>query len=67
MPDWLPILLLVLAALTALMTLWQLLRKPDEAVLRDGLVDVTLYKPMSRLGYHDFAAVTEVFPLRRPG
>lgn len=38
----------------------------DEAVLRDGMVDVTLYKPMARLGYHDFAAVGEVFPLRRP-
>jgi DNA recombination protein RmuC len=37
MPDWLPILLLVMAALTAVMTLWLLLRKPDEAALRDHL------------------------------
>lgn len=38
----------------------------NEAILRDGLVDVTLYQPLSRLGYRDYAAVSEVFPLRRP-
>lgn len=38
----------------------------DEAVLRDGMVDVTRYNPMARLGYQDYAAVMEVFPLRRP-
>ncbi|MFQ8429735.1 flavin reductase family protein [Amaricoccus sp. W119] len=39
----------------------------NEAILRDGLVDVTLYQPLSRLGYRDYAAVREVFPLNRPG
>lgn len=39
----------------------------DDAVLREGMVDVTRYNPMARLGYHDYAAVREVFPLRRPG
>lgn len=39
----------------------------DDAVLRDGMVDVTRYNPMARVGYHDYAAVMEVFPLRRPG
>jgi len=39
----------------------------DDAVIVDGKVDVTLFKPLSRLGYRDYAAVTEVFSLKRPG
>ena len=39
----------------------------DEAVLRDGIFDVLRYNPLSRLGYRDYAAVTEVFALNRPG
>ena len=39
----------------------------DEKVIDDkGLVDVTRYKPLSRLGYMDYATVTEVFSLERP-
>jgi flavin reductase (DIM6/NTAB) family NADH-FMN oxidoreductase RutF len=36
-------------------------------VIRDGLVDVTRYQPLARLGYMDYAAVTETFSMRRPG
>ena len=36
-------------------------------VLKDGLVDVTAYQPLTRLGYRDYARVTEVFSLKRPG
>jgi len=32
-----------------------------------GLVDVTRYKPLARLGYMDYTAVTEVFSMKRPG
>ena len=39
----------------------------DDAVIVEGKVDVTLYRPLARLGYRDYAAVTEVFPLTRPG
>ena len=39
----------------------------DDAVLRDGKVDVTLYQPLARLGYRDYAAVEQVFSLNRPG
>ena len=40
----------------------------DESVVNDrGLVDVTRYKPLARLGYMDYAAVTEVFQMNRPG
>ncbi len=39
----------------------------DPAILRDGIFDVLRYNPLARLGYRDYAAVTEVFPLNRPG
>lgn len=39
----------------------------DEAVMAAGMVDVTRYRPLSRLGYRDYAAVERVFPLDRPG
>lgn len=39
----------------------------DDAVLVDGMVDVTRYVPLARLGYRDYAAVREVFPMTRPG
>lgn len=35
--------------------------------LRDGLFDVTRFQPLARLGYRDYARVTEVFSLARPG
>lgn len=38
----------------------------DDAMLRDGLLDITLYQPLSRLGYRDYTAVAEVFELSRP-
>jgi len=38
----------------------------DDAVIREGMVDVTLYAPLARLGYQDYAAVHEVFKLVRP-
>lgn len=39
----------------------------DDAALVDGKVDVTLYRPLARLGYRDYATVAEVFALDRPG
>jgi len=38
----------------------------DDSVIVDGKVDVTLYQPLSRLGYMDYAAVTDVFQMGRP-
>ncbi|MBP7241220.1 flavin reductase family protein [Amaricoccus sp.] len=38
----------------------------DDAALVDGMVDVTRYAPLARLGYRDYAAVREVFPMTRP-
>lgn len=34
--------------------------------LVDGIFDVTTYQPLARLGYRDYARVTEVFSLARP-
>lgn len=39
----------------------------DPTMLRDGIFDVLQYNPLARLGYHDYAAVTELFALNRPG
>ncbi|WP_299842313.1 flavin reductase family protein [uncultured Jannaschia sp.] len=35
--------------------------------LRDGRFDVTAFQPLARLGYKDYARVTDVFSLERPG
>lgn len=34
--------------------------------LRDGRFDVTTYRPLARMGYRDYASVSEVFELKRP-
>lgn len=38
----------------------------DPAVVREGRVDVTIYQPLARLGYLDYAAVERVFSMPRP-
>ena len=35
--------------------------------LVDGRFDVTRFRPLARLGYFDYAEVSEVFEMRRPG
>jgi flavin reductase (DIM6/NTAB) family NADH-FMN oxidoreductase RutF len=37
----------------------------DDCVV-DGVFDVTVFQPLSRLGYRDYAVVTELFALTRP-
>jgi flavin reductase (DIM6/NTAB) family NADH-FMN oxidoreductase RutF len=39
----------------------------DDTHIKNGLLDVTSYQPLARLGYRDYSAVTEVFSLKRPG
>ena len=39
----------------------------DDTCLRDGIFDVTLFQPLARLGYRDYAKVETVFSLKRPG
>lgn len=39
----------------------------DDAVLRDGAVDVLGFSPVARLGYMDYTTVREVFAMKRPG
>ncbi|ESR23572.1 flavin reductase family protein [Lutibaculum baratangense] len=38
----------------------------DEGLIVDGLVDITRARPISRLGYMDYAVIDEVFQMRRP-
>ncbi|MBB4953385.1 flavin reductase (DIM6/NTAB) family NADH-FMN oxidoreductase RutF [Agrobacterium vitis] len=37
-----------------------------DSAMRDGRFDVTLVQPLARLGYMDYAVVTEVFQMKRP-
>lgn len=40
----------------------------DDAMIDEkGLLDVTRYKPIARLGYMDYAVVEQVFAMKRPG
>ena len=39
----------------------------DEAILKDGRVDVLAYNPVARLGYMDYTTVTDVWEMLRPG
>lgn len=38
----------------------------DDACLKDGRFDVTLFQPLARLGYRDYSIVKDVFELGRP-
>ena len=36
----------------------------DDAIIVDGRVDITLIKPLARLGYLDYCVVEEVFEMK---
>lgn len=38
----------------------------DERIIRDGLLDMSLARPVARMGYFDYAEASEVFAMRRP-
>ena len=38
----------------------------DDAVLVDGIVDIRRVDPIARLGYRDYARITETFSMDRP-
>ena len=38
----------------------------QDVYLKDGMLDVTNYAPLARLGYRDYTSVTSVFSLNRP-
>ena len=38
----------------------------SEDIIRDGMIDMTKYHPLARLGYRDYTAVKDVFSLDRP-
>ncbi|HEY4345875.1 MAG TPA: flavin reductase family protein [Parvibaculum sp.] len=38
----------------------------DEKFIADGMVDTAAMKPISRLGYLDFAVIDDVFSMKRP-
>lgn len=38
----------------------------DDAVIKDGLVDVSAFRPIARLGYMDYTVVETIFSMKRP-
>ena len=38
----------------------------SEAIIRDGMIDMTRFQPIARLGYNDYTVVREVFTMLRP-
>ena len=38
----------------------------DDETVKDGKIDVTSYQPLARLGYTDYARISEVFAMARP-
>jgi flavin reductase (DIM6/NTAB) family NADH-FMN oxidoreductase RutF len=39
----------------------------DDAVIENGMIDLLKIRPLSRLGYMDYATVHELFAMERPG
>lgn len=38
-----------------------------EEIITDGMIDMTKYQPLARLGYMDYSYVNNVFSMQRPG
>jgi flavin reductase (DIM6/NTAB) family NADH-FMN oxidoreductase RutF len=38
----------------------------DDNILKNGLIDPSVYKPLARMGYLDYATIDSVFELKRP-
>jgi len=39
----------------------------DDRFIKDGILDTAAMQPIARCGYHDYAVVTELFQMVRPG
>ncbi len=39
----------------------------DDAIMKDGRVDVLGYNPVARMGYMDYTTVTDIWAMKRPG
>lgn len=37
----------------------------DDAIIKDGLIDIAAFHPLARLGYLDYSAVDSVFEMAR--
>jgi flavin reductase (DIM6/NTAB) family NADH-FMN oxidoreductase RutF len=38
----------------------------DDAIIKNGRVDVAAFQPVARLGYSEYTTVTDVWAMRRP-
>lgn len=39
----------------------------DDGIIRDGMIDMDVLRPIARLGYMDYTMVDNVFTMQRPG
>ena len=39
----------------------------DDGIIKDGMVDLLSARPIARCGYRDYADVTTMFEMERPG
>ncbi len=39
----------------------------DDAIVKDGRIDVLGYNPVARMGYMDYTTVTDIWDMERPG
>lgn len=39
----------------------------DESIIKDGMIDMDVFRPIARLGYMDYTVVDNVFTMKRPG
>ena len=37
----------------------------DDSIIIDGLVDITKFKPIARLGYSEYAVIEKIFSMDR--
>jgi hypothetical protein len=38
----------------------------NDDIIRDGVIDMNRFHPLARMGYHDYAVITEVFTITKP-
>ncbi|MDX1433761.1 MAG: flavin reductase family protein [Gammaproteobacteria bacterium] len=38
----------------------------DERIIKDGMIDMEVFKPIARLGYFDYTVVERIFTMKRP-
>jgi flavin reductase (DIM6/NTAB) family NADH-FMN oxidoreductase RutF len=38
----------------------------DDSIIKDGIIDMGVFRPVARMGYHDYTVVRDVFTITKP-